>query len=133
MHDTRATFITVKLANGRTETWISDRTGHSSSDQSHNYKRAARKVAELALGDFAPLDEAIPELAGKGGSVGGSGRASEESEEPAASSTSDAVSLASAPSEGALAFGDEAALPEVDAVVAEERRAGHIERGPGQR
>ncbi|WP_437276069.1 tyrosine-type recombinase/integrase [Sorangium sp. So ce375] len=124
LHDTRATFITVKLANGRTETWISDRTGHSSSDQIHNYKRAARKVAELALGDFAPLDEAIPELTGKGGSVGGSGRASEESEEPDAGSTNDAGSLASAPSDGELALGDEAALPEVDTVVAEGRQLG---------
>ncbi|XXY13487.1 tyrosine-type recombinase/integrase [Sorangium sp. So ce216] len=71
LHDTRATFITIKLANGRTETWISDRTGHRSSNQIHNYKRAARKVAELGLGDFAPLDEAIPELRGKGRAVGG--------------------------------------------------------------
>ncbi|WP_437587918.1 tyrosine-type recombinase/integrase [Sorangium sp. So ce1000] len=71
LHDTRATFITIKLANGRTETWISDRTGHKSSGQIHHYKRAARKIAELGLGDFAPLDEAIPELRGKGGSVGG--------------------------------------------------------------
>jgi hypothetical protein len=71
LHDTRATFITIKLANGRTETWISDRTGHKSSRQIHHYKRAARKVAELGLSDFAPLDEAIPELRGMGGSVGG--------------------------------------------------------------
>jgi hypothetical protein len=28
LHDLRATFITIKLANGRTETWIADRTGH---------------------------------------------------------------------------------------------------------
>ncbi|WP_437717059.1 tyrosine-type recombinase/integrase [Sorangium sp. So ce448] len=72
LHDTRATFITIKLANGRTETWISDRTGHKSSRQIHHYKRAARKVAELGLGDFAPLDEAIPELNGRGGRLGGS-------------------------------------------------------------
>ncbi|MGK3984813.1 hypothetical protein WME99_17335 [Sorangium sp. So ce136] len=52
MHDTRATFIAIKLANGRTETWISDRTGHESSRQSHHDKRAARKVAELGLSDF---------------------------------------------------------------------------------
>ncbi|WP_437529279.1 tyrosine-type recombinase/integrase [Sorangium sp. So ce726] len=71
LHDTRATFITIKLANGRTETWISDRTGHRSSGQIHHYKRAARKVAELGLSDFAPLDEAIPELRGKGGSAPG--------------------------------------------------------------
>ncbi|WP_437942708.1 tyrosine-type recombinase/integrase [Sorangium sp. So ce341] len=71
LHDTRATFITIKLANGRTETWISERTGHQSSSQIHHYKRAARKVAELGLGDFAPLDKAIPELRGKGRAVGG--------------------------------------------------------------
>ncbi|WP_437323586.1 tyrosine-type recombinase/integrase [Sorangium sp. So ce381] len=76
LHDTRATFITIKLANGRTETWISDRTGHKSSGQIHHYKRAARKIAELGLGDFAPLDEVIPELRGKGGSVGGGHTAS---------------------------------------------------------
>ncbi|WP_437292380.1 tyrosine-type recombinase/integrase [Sorangium sp. So ce406] len=27
-HDTRSTFITVALANGRSETWVADRTGH---------------------------------------------------------------------------------------------------------
>ncbi|WP_234022496.1 tyrosine-type recombinase/integrase [Sorangium cellulosum] len=70
LHDTRATFITIKLANDRTETWISDRTGHKSSGQIHHYKRAARKVAELGLGDFAPLDEVIPELARKGRAEG---------------------------------------------------------------
>ncbi|XXY44986.1 tyrosine-type recombinase/integrase [Sorangium sp. So ce269] len=121
LHDTRATFITIKLANGRTETWISDRTGHSSSDQIHNYKRAARKVAELALGDFAPLDEAIPELAGKGGSAAGDGPASEE---PEMRATSNDVSLASASPRHALARGDAAARPEVDAEVAGERRLG---------
>ncbi|AUX38573.1 uncharacterized protein SOCE836_108200 [Sorangium cellulosum] len=73
LHDTRATFITIKLANGRTETWISDRTGHRSSGQIHHYKRAARKVAELGLRDFAPLEEAIPELRDKGGSAGADG------------------------------------------------------------
>jgi integrase len=93
LHDTRATFITVKLAVGRTETWISDRTGHSSSDQIHNYKRAARKVAELALGDFAPLDEALPELSGKGGSAAGGALASGA---PGAGAANDEGSLAAA-------------------------------------
>ncbi|WP_437632411.1 tyrosine-type recombinase/integrase [Sorangium sp. So ce854] len=121
LHDTRATFITVKLATGRTETWISDRTGHSSSDQIHNYKRAARKVAELALGDFAPLDEALPELADKGGSVAGDGPASEE---PDARSTSDEVSLASAPLALALTRGDVVASATADAGVPEGVRLG---------
>ncbi|WP_437761778.1 hypothetical protein WMF27_02940 [Sorangium sp. So ce281] len=46
--------ITIRLSIGRTETWISDRTGHKSSSQIHHDKRAARKVAELGLGAFAP-------------------------------------------------------------------------------
>jgi integrase len=30
-HDLRATFITISLATGKTETWIMDRTGHTTS------------------------------------------------------------------------------------------------------
>jgi hypothetical protein len=62
-HDTRATFVTVSLANGKSEAWVQDRTGHKSSLMINRYKRAARTAAELHLGDFKPLDEAIPELA----------------------------------------------------------------------
>lgn len=61
-HDLRATFVTVNLALGRSETWISDRTGHKSSTMIHRYKRAARSHAELNLGPLVPLHEAIPEL-----------------------------------------------------------------------
>ncbi len=63
LHDTRATFVTIGLANGRTETWIADRTGHKSSTMINRYRRAARSVAELNLGDLIPLDIAVPELA----------------------------------------------------------------------
>ena len=62
-HDLRATFITVSLANGRSESWVSDRTGHRSSMMINRYRRAARSLAELGLGTLAPLDEVIPELA----------------------------------------------------------------------
>jgi integrase len=62
VHDLRATFVTVSLANGRTETWVADRTGHRSSVMINRYRRAARTWAELAMGPLAPLDEAIPEL-----------------------------------------------------------------------
>jgi len=62
VHDLRATFVTVSLANGKTETWVADRTGHRSSAMINRYRRAARTWAELALGPLAPLDEAIPEL-----------------------------------------------------------------------
>jgi integrase len=61
-HDTRATFVTIALANGKTETWVSARTGHRSSDQIATYRRAAATVDELHLGDLAPLFTAIPEL-----------------------------------------------------------------------
>lgn len=62
-HDLRASFVTVNLALGKTEAWITDRTGHRSSQMIYRYKRAARTHAELNLGGFLPLQEAIPELA----------------------------------------------------------------------
>lgn len=61
-HDTRAAFVTVALANGRNEMWISDRTGHSSLDEMRTYRRNARAFVELNLGDWKPLDQLIPEL-----------------------------------------------------------------------
>lgn len=61
-HDLRATMVTVSLANGRSETWVADRTGHCSSQMINRYRRAARSMAELNLGPLLPLDEAIPEL-----------------------------------------------------------------------
>jgi len=65
VHDLRATFVTLSLANGRTETWVADRTGHRSSQMINRYRRAARSAAELGLGGLVPLDVAIPELSGK--------------------------------------------------------------------
>jgi len=62
-HDLRATFVTIALATGQTETWVADRTGHKSSTMINRYRRAARMAAELNLGSLQPLDEAIPELA----------------------------------------------------------------------
>ena len=61
-HDLRASFVTVSLATGRTETWISDRTGHRSSGQIQTYRRKARAWSGMNLGGFDPLDSAIPEL-----------------------------------------------------------------------
>ena len=61
-HDLRASFVTVNLALGRSEAWITDRTGHRSSQMIYRYKRAARTHSELSLGGFVPLHEAIPEL-----------------------------------------------------------------------
>ncbi len=60
-HDLRGTFVTLSLANGRTETWVADRTGHQSSVMINRYRRAARSASELGLGPLLPLDIAIPE------------------------------------------------------------------------
>ena len=61
-HDLRGTFVTLSLANGRTETWVADRTGHRSSAMINRYRRSARSAMELGLGALLPLDQAIPEL-----------------------------------------------------------------------
>ncbi len=61
-HDLRASFVTINLANGKSESWVADRTGHLSSQMINRYKRWARSHAELDLGEFKPLVEAIPEL-----------------------------------------------------------------------
>ncbi len=63
LHDLRATFITVAMANGRSEGWIMDRTGHTTSAMLNRYRRRARTFAEAQLGELTPLDVAIPELA----------------------------------------------------------------------
>lgn len=62
VHDLRATFVTVSLANGRTEAWVMDRTGHTTSGMLNKYRRQARTWGELSLGTLASLDVAIPEL-----------------------------------------------------------------------
>jgi integrase len=62
LHDTRATFITVALANGKSEAWVQDRTGHRSSVMINRYRRAARTAAELGLGELRALDSAVPEV-----------------------------------------------------------------------
>ncbi len=62
-HSCRANFVTYSLAEGRTETWIADRTGHKSSTMINRYRRRARGVVEAGLGSLTPLDVAIPEVA----------------------------------------------------------------------
>lgn len=67
-HDLRGSFVTVKLGLGKSETWVMDRTGHTTSQMLNKYRRAARQHAEANLGDYLPLDEAIPELREPGAS-----------------------------------------------------------------
>jgi integrase len=59
VHDLRASFVTVSLATGRSETWVSDRTGHRSSEMVNVYRRAARTWSEAGLGTFEALDVAL--------------------------------------------------------------------------
>ncbi|MBL8612899.1 MAG: tyrosine-type recombinase/integrase, partial [Myxococcales bacterium] len=59
-HDLRATFVTIALATGKTEKWVTDRTGHRSHDMILRYTRKARG---WNLGPLEDLDAAIPELA----------------------------------------------------------------------
>lgn len=61
-HDFRGAFVTVKLANDKSETWVMDRTGHTTSQMLNKYRRAARNHREADLGDFVPLHRAVPEL-----------------------------------------------------------------------
>lgn len=74
--DARSTSNPVALGNGRSETYVADRTGRRSSIMINRCRRAARTFAELPLGDLASLDEAIPELGGqdKGRATGGGRR-----------------------------------------------------------
>jgi integrase len=55
LHDLRATFVTLALAAGRSETWVADRTGHRSSIMINRYRRAARTATELNLGELATV------------------------------------------------------------------------------
>jgi integrase len=72
-HDLRASFVTLALANGRSEPWVMQRTGHTTSAMLNRYRRDAESILELNLGWFTPLHEAIPEFAAmsKNSSPGG--------------------------------------------------------------
>jgi hypothetical protein len=62
-HDLMATFVTIAPASGKTEPWVTGRTGHKSSQMLALYTRQARTWAEQGLGGPEPLDELLPETA----------------------------------------------------------------------
>lgn len=66
IHDLRATFITLALAAGRSETWVMDRTGHTTSQMLGKYRRIARTASETERAWLLPLN--VPP--GVGGGVG---------------------------------------------------------------
>ncbi len=61
-HDLRSTFVTLSLANGKTEDWVRRRTGHQTTTMIALYRQQAETYKELRLGPLKPLHEAIPEL-----------------------------------------------------------------------
>lgn len=63
LHDLRASFCTVALGAGRTEAWVTARTGHRSSGQVATYRRLAQTFSEVGAGWFANMALTIPELA----------------------------------------------------------------------
>lgn len=73
LHDQRATFATHAFAEGKNESWIMDRTGHTTSGQLHAYRRQARTIAHLEAmrRTLAPLPGTIarPRASGYGGPV----------------------------------------------------------------
>jgi integrase len=62
-HDLRGTFITLALASGKSEQWVMDRSGHTTSAMLQRYRRAARTVAEAKMTTLVPFHLAIPEFA----------------------------------------------------------------------
>jgi integrase len=88
VHDLRATFVTLALANGKTEAWVCDRTGHRSSAMVNRYRRQARQATELGLGELAPLDVALglvmkpPQPAGGDSGNGASNDGSDDQSRP---------------------------------------------------
>lgn len=63
LHDLRGTFVTLAMALGRTEDWITARTGHTTSLQLARYRRAAEHSSEHHLGWLCPLSVAFGAVA----------------------------------------------------------------------
>jgi integrase len=63
-HDGRATFCTWARRAGKSDTWITERTGHTPmSDMVKRYTRMAQTLADLRYEPFPDVTMAIPELA----------------------------------------------------------------------
>jgi hypothetical protein len=54
--------VTIALANGKSEQWVTDRTRHKSSQMLALYTRQARTWAELGMGTLGPMDQLLPEV-----------------------------------------------------------------------
>jgi len=85
-HGLRALFITEALARGESEAWVTDRSGHKSSQMVAHYRRRARTFKEAGMPFLAPLDVALglTDSALSGSDSGSAGGAAERetSEKP---------------------------------------------------
>jgi hypothetical protein len=62
-HDLRSTFCTWARRAGRSDVWISERTGHElSGDMINRYDRGATTLEDLAYAPFPDIARALPEL-----------------------------------------------------------------------
>ena len=127
VHDLRATFITIALANGASEAFIADRTGHKSSLMINRYRRAARTASELGLGDLAPLDTAIPELAPSVAAAPSAPPASSPGSAPANTPPSAGPARGPAGASGRDATPDTRESPEKEAIRDEPQREAPFE------
>jgi hypothetical protein len=63
-HDGRATFCSWARRDGKSDAWISERTGHrESAGMINRYDRGAQTLADLGYKPFPDISGAIPELA----------------------------------------------------------------------
>ena len=62
-HDMRGMFVTYSLAAGRSEAWVSARTGHTTSAMISRYRKVCDTVTELGVGALVPMVTAVPEIA----------------------------------------------------------------------
>jgi hypothetical protein len=51
--------VTTARANGKTETWVADRTGHKSHSMIKGCTRQARTAGDLKRGNWQALDVAL--------------------------------------------------------------------------
>jgi hypothetical protein len=64
-HDLRSTFCTWARREGKSNAWISERTGHEpTGDMINRYDRGAQTLVDLGYQPFPDLTGAIPELKG---------------------------------------------------------------------
>jgi integrase len=62
-HDLRSTFCTWARREGKSDAWISERTGQEvTGDMINRYDRGAQTLADLAYAPFPDITDAVPEL-----------------------------------------------------------------------